>query len=74
MTPTAIHPNIRRLDFDALSAAIVATGDPDGAALVDAQREHISRATCSPCARAASSARLRLWLTRHQDAEKGGAA
>ena len=74
MTPTTIHPNLRRMDFDALAAAIVATGDPDGAALVTAQREYISRAKCSACARAASAARLRVWLTRHQDAEKGGAA
>jgi hypothetical protein len=54
------------LDFAALSARIEATGDVAGRELVAAQRERIGRATCTPCARNAATATLRVWLSKRE--------
>ena len=59
-----IPADLIALDFNALVERIEATGDQTGHELVAAQRERVSHATCTPCARNAATATLRVWLTR----------
>jgi hypothetical protein len=61
-----VSPALRAMDFPALAARIEATGDESGLALIAAQREYMDSAACSPCARRAAEARLRIWLTRKE--------
>jgi len=64
---TEIPPELLALDFDALAARIEATGDQTGHELVAAQRERVSHATCTPCARNAATATLRVWLSKREN-------
>ena len=61
-----IPVELRALDLDALATHIEATGDAEGIDMVARQRALIDSATCSPCARNAAEARLRIWLTRKE--------
>jgi hypothetical protein len=61
-----ITAELRALDIDALATRIEATGDSEGIDMVARQRALIDSATCSPCARHAAEARLRMWLTRKE--------
>ena len=62
-----VSPELLALDFDALAARIEATGDQTGHELVAAQRERVSHATCTPCARNAATATLRVWLSKREN-------
>jgi hypothetical protein len=66
--PTTIPPALRNTPFADLADLVEATGDPAGIDLAEAQRAHVGRAECQPCARAASAARLRVWLVKHREA------
>ena len=66
MTP--VPQTLRNMPFADLADLVEATGDPAGIELAEAQRAHVGRASCQPCARAASAARLRVWLVKHREA------
>jgi hypothetical protein len=63
-----IPAELRALDLAALAARIEETGDVEGVDMVTRQRAIIAAAACSPCARHAAEARLRMWLTRKAEA------
>jgi len=62
-----VPEHIRALDFNALVERIEATGEQTGHELVAAQRERVSHATCTPCARNAATATLRVWLSKREN-------
>ena len=66
--PTFIPQTLRNLPFADLADLVEATGDQQGIDLAEAQRAYVGRAECQPCARAASAARLRVWLVKHREA------
>lgn len=57
---------VRAMDFDALVAAVEATGGEYGAALVKKQRERIATGGCTQCERLAAAARLRVYLAKKE--------
>jgi hypothetical protein len=66
MTP--VPQTLRNMPFADLADLVEATGDPAGIDLAEAQRAHVGRATCGPCARAAAAAKLRVWLVKYREA------
>jgi DNA-binding FadR family transcriptional regulator len=64
-TQTRIPESIRHLDFDSLAALVQALCTEEADAVLQACRAHLQASRCTPCALRQSTARLRLYLSRH---------